>query len=95
MNFQKASETDFCTIQKFYWDVIDNIHKNNTENKNLGWEKGVYPSDAFIQNTLQRRGLHVEWKRCFIRLRYLEQQPQYMYYEDTGWTEYKMFELNL
>ena len=33
MNFQKASEADFCTIQKFYWDVIDNIHKNNTENK--------------------------------------------------------------
>ena len=52
MNFQKASEADFCTIQKFYWDVIDNIHKNNTENKNLGWEKGVYPSDAFIQNSL-------------------------------------------
>ena len=41
MNFQKASEADFCTIQKFYWDVIDNIHKNNTENKNLGWEKGI------------------------------------------------------
>lgn len=41
MNFQKTSEADFCTIQKFYWDVIDNIHKNNTENKNLGWEKGI------------------------------------------------------
>lgn len=41
MNFQKASEADFCTIQKFYWDVIDNIHKNNTESKNLGWEKGI------------------------------------------------------
>ena len=41
MNFQKTSEADFCTIQKFYWDVIDNIHKNNTENKNLGLEKGI------------------------------------------------------
>ena len=26
--------------------------KNNTEGQNLGWEKGVYPSDAFIQSSI-------------------------------------------
>ena len=39
MRFQKASEADFYTIQKFYWNVIENIHRNNVNNENLGWEK--------------------------------------------------------
>ena len=52
MKFQKASETDFHIIQKFYWDVIDNIHRNNVNIENLGWEKGIYPSDKFIQSSV-------------------------------------------
>ena len=52
MEFQKANENDFLKIQKFYWDVIDNIHKNNTKNENLGWEKGVYPSDDFLSGAI-------------------------------------------
>ena len=36
MKFQKASEADFHTIQKFYWNVIENIHRNNVNNENLG-----------------------------------------------------------
>lgn len=36
MRFQRAVEKDFADIQKFYWDVIDNIHKNNINNENLG-----------------------------------------------------------
>ena len=52
MKFQKASETDFHSIQKFYWDVIDDIRRNNVNHENLGWEKGVYPSDDFIQSSL-------------------------------------------
>mgnify|MGYP006924883900 FL=1 len=58
MNFQKASEADFCTIQKFYWDVIDNIHRYNVNNENLGWEKGIYPSDDFIQSSLIKGELY-------------------------------------
>lgn len=49
MKFQKAKEGDFCIIQNFYWNVIDDIHRNNINNENLGWEKGVYPSDNFIK----------------------------------------------
>ena len=33
-------------------DVIEDIHRNNVNNENLGWEKGVYPSDDFLQNSL-------------------------------------------
>ena len=58
MKFQKASEADFYTIQKFYWDVIENIHRNNINNENLGWEKGVYPSDQFIQDSLIKGELY-------------------------------------
>lgn len=59
MKFQKASETDFHSIQKFYWDVIDEIHRNNVNHENLGWEKGVYPSDNFIQSSLAKGELYV------------------------------------
>ena len=49
MTFQKASESDFHIIQKFYWDVIDNIHRNNVNNENLGWEKD---GDFFIHKVI-------------------------------------------
>ena len=58
MKFQKATEADFPIIQKFYWNVIDDIHRNNVKNENLGWEKGVYPSDDFIQNSLSKGELY-------------------------------------
>ena len=41
MKFQKASGADFHIIQEFYWNVIDDIHRNNVKNENLGWKKGV------------------------------------------------------
>lgn len=59
MKFQKANVDDFRIIQKFYWDVIENIHKNNINNENLGWEKGVYPSDDFIKNSLENGELYI------------------------------------
>lgn len=176
MKFQKAGEAEFYIIQKFYWDVIENIHRNNINNENLGWEKGVYPSDEFIQSSLSKGELYTltekdalyacvilnsehnegydgcTWGiRCepdevltphalavnpemqgkgigkimvknildiakteqkkAVRLdvlgackaaerlytscgfRFVEAKE--MFYEDTGWTEYKMFELNL
>ena len=41
MKFQQASEADFTIIQEFYWDVIDDIHRNNVNHENLGWEKAL------------------------------------------------------
>lgn len=58
MKFQQASEADFTIIQEFYWDVIDDIHRNNVNHENLGWEKGVYPSDQFIQDSLIKGELY-------------------------------------
>ena len=58
MEFEKANVEEFTVIQKFYWDVIDNIHKHNVNNENHGWEKGVYPSDAFIRDSLSKGELY-------------------------------------
>ena len=176
MKFQKACELDFPMIQRFYWDVIDDIHRKNVNNENLGWEKGVYPSDDFIQSSLTKGELYTLPERdalyaCVIlnsehnagydscawsvacdssevltphalavnpelqgkgigkivvenilniaRARHKKAvrldvlgasktaerlytscgfqfiEAKEMFYEDTGWTEYKMFELNL
>ncbi len=176
MKFQKASESDFRMIQRFYWDVIDDIHRNNVNNENLGWEKGVYPSDDYIQNSLTKGELYTlaernalyacvilnsehndgydgcAWsitcnpdevltphalavnperqgkgigkivvenilniaraehkkavrldvlgackaaERLYISCGFRFVEAKEMFYEDTGWTEYKMFELNL
>ena len=58
LQFQKAKEADFTTIRSFYWDVIEDIHKHNTKNENLGWEKGIYPSDDFLRESLSRGELY-------------------------------------
>ena len=52
MEFMPARISDFEAIRDFYWDVIDDIHLHNINNENLGWEKGVYPSDDYIRGSL-------------------------------------------
>ena len=59
MKFHKADKKDFARIQHFYWDVIEDIHKNNVNNENLGWEKGVYPSDAFLHDSIEKEELYL------------------------------------
>ena len=58
MKFQKAGKAEFHNIRKFYWNVIDDIHRNNVNNENIGWKKGVYPSDNFIQSSLIKGELY-------------------------------------
>ena len=38
--------------------MIEDIHRNNVNNENLGWEKGVYKSDDFLQNSLIKGELY-------------------------------------
>ena len=59
VNFQRANENDFLSVRQFYWNVIDDIHKNNINNENLGWEKGVYPSDAFLADSIRNNELYM------------------------------------
>ena len=51
MIFQKAYSNDFERIKSFYWDLIDEIQDQNDV---IGWKKGIYPTDEFLQESLLR-----------------------------------------
>ena len=160
MIFQKAYINDFERIKSFYWDLIDEMQDQNDV---IGWKKGIYPTDEFLQESLLRGELftleedgqlyactpwslncrddevlipyalgvrpaqqgkgvgqrvveeilqyaRVNGKKA-VRLDILGQnavaeklytkcgfqfvQAKTMFYEDTGWTEFKMYEFNL
>lgn len=51
MIFQKAHSNDFERIKSFYWDLIDEMQDQNDV---IGWKKGIYPTDEFLQESLLR-----------------------------------------
>ena len=51
MIFQKASQDEFDRIRAFYWALIDAMAANNDK---IGWKKGIYPTEEFLQESLLR-----------------------------------------
>ena len=51
MIFEKAKITEFAVIRQFYWDLIDAMHDQNDM---IGWKKGIYPTDEFLQESLEK-----------------------------------------
>ena len=173
MIFQKAKTRDFTLIRNFYWNLIDVM---SDQNDKIGWKKGIYPADSFLQDSLSKGELFtlkkdgqlcacvilnsdcnegyadVSWsldcrreeiliphalgvspdqqgsgvgkqiveeilkfarsenkkavrldilgtneaaERLYTKCGFRFVQAKQMFYEDTGWTEYKMYELNL
>lgn len=43
-------------IKQFYWDLIDEM---SDQNDKIGWKKGIYPTDSFLQESLGREELFV------------------------------------
>lgn len=56
MLFKKANLEDFHRIKQFYWDLIDEM---SDQNDKIGWKKGIYPTDSFLQESLGREELFV------------------------------------
>ena len=56
MLFKKATLEDFHRIKQFYWDLIDEM---SDQNDKIGWKKGIYPTDSFLQESLDRGELFV------------------------------------
>ena len=56
MLFKKANLEDFHRIKQFYWDLIDEM---SDQNDKIGWKKGIYPTDSFLQESLDRGELFV------------------------------------
>lgn len=65
MLFKKANLEDFHRIKQFYWDLIDEM---SDQNDKIGWKKGIYPTDSFLQERLDRGELFVleegGWALC-------------------------------
>lgn len=86
MIFEKAKIEEFQNIKQFYWNLIDEM---KDENDKIGWKKGIYPTDEFLIESLKKEQLFIlKEGNQFV-------QAKEMFYEDTGWTEYKIYELNL
>lgn len=173
MLFQLANKSEFKQIRQFYWNLIDAM---SDQNDCIGWKKGIYPTDDYLQESLANKELYTlkngktlcacvilnnscneGYKGCPWSLEFSEYevmvphalavdpklqgkgigkqilneilslarkkgvksirldilgtnlaaeklytgrgfqfvQAKNMFYEDTGWTEYKMYELNL
>ena len=51
MQFQAAAPEEFSAIRTFYWDLIDEMQSSSAQ---IGWKKGIYPSDALLRESLAR-----------------------------------------
>lgn len=56
MNFKKAKPEDFEKIKNFYWNLIDLMKSSQSR---IGWKKGIYPTDAYLLESLEKGELYV------------------------------------
>jgi len=56
MRFRYAEPCEFKRIQDFYWQLIDMVSDRADA---VGWKKGIYPADDFLQSSLERHELYV------------------------------------
>ena len=49
-------EKDFTEVKAFYWKLIEQMQGGSYL---PGWEKGVYPSDIFLRESLRNRELYM------------------------------------
>ena len=56
LEIRLARPDEFQTVKDFYWDLIE-----KTENSQFqpGWQKGVYPTDEFLMESLESGELYV------------------------------------
>ena len=52
MTFQNADVSEFNSIKEFYRNLIDEMSDVNDQ---IGWKKGIYPSDDFLMKSLEKR----------------------------------------
>lgn len=52
----QAKEEQFEEVRDFYWNLIEGMESMPYK---PGWEKGIYPSDAFLKESLKNRELYV------------------------------------
>lgn len=56
MELSLASKNEFLKVHDFYWETID-LMKDRTDT--VGWKKGIYPADRFIEESIDNGELYV------------------------------------
>ena len=56
MKIRKTSIEEFEKVKSFYWDLIDRMQGRSDT---VGWKKGIYPSDAFLRESIENGELYV------------------------------------
>lgn len=56
MKIRQAEQNEFEAVCAFYWDIID-LMEGQTDT--VGWQKGVYPDDAFLQRSISEGNLYL------------------------------------
>lgn len=56
MYLRVAAVEEFEAVRDFYWNLIDCM-KDRTDT--VGWKKGIYPSDSFLSESIERKELFV------------------------------------
>lgn len=59
VRFQKAVPADFQAIWNFYGQIIDGMADAECK---PGWQRGVYPAESFIRESLANGELHTVWQ---------------------------------
>ena len=69
MIFQKADISEFDIVKEFYWNLIEEMSDVNDQ---IGWKKGIYPSDDFLMKSLEKGELFMlkeDDSLCFLHSR--------------------------
>lgn len=83
MIFEKADRNEFTTIKKFYWNLIDEM---SDVNEQIGWKKGIYPSDDFLMKSLEKGELFILKEDDILRACVVLNSDYNMGYVDVPWS---------
>lgn len=53
---RKANLAEYEAVKSFYWDLID---KMQDRTDTVGWKKGIYPSNDFLQENIKNGNLYL------------------------------------
>lgn len=111
MIFQKGLISEFEDIKDFYWNLIDEMeekvlipHALAVIPKQQGSGVGKKIVEEILQYArsqgkkavrLDILGKNEVAEKLYTKCGFKFVQAKTMFYEDTGWTEYKMYELKL
>lgn len=56
MLFRLAKKDEFESLRKFYWNLIDEMRGQSDK---IGWKKGIYPTDEFLRESLDKKEMYV------------------------------------